>query len=93
MTDKILIDRSVLEQALDAFDVCKTESTGYTPHRRLRNAAITALRAALDKPACKLVGWWHDVEDSDECDFFYVDAINGDCPSCHPCYADIGGEA
>lgn len=50
MIDKILIDRSVVEQALDAFDVCKTEPTGYTPHRRLRNAAITALRAALEQP-------------------------------------------
>ena len=39
----------------------------------------------------QLVGWWHQVEDPDECDFFFADAINGDCPHCFPCYADIGG--
>ena len=85
---KILIDRAIVEQALETLNAQHIE---WFMSKRVQ--AIEVLRSALDKPDCKLVGWWHDVEDPDECDFFYADAINGDCPSCHPCCAAIGGEA
>jgi hypothetical protein len=41
----------------------------------------------------KLVGYWHQAEDPDECDFFLADAINGDCPDCHPCYIPVDDQA
>ncbi len=61
-------------------------------HLQEKTDHLSTTRSSVP-PGWKLVGWWHRVEDTDECDFFYADAINGDCPSCHPCYADIGGEA
>ena len=60
-------------------------------HLQEKTDHLSTTRSSVP-PGWKLVGWWHQVEDPDECDFFYADAINGDCPSCHPCYADIGGE-
>lgn len=38
----------------------------------------------------KLVGYYHKAPSGDphEDDFFFADAINGDCPHCHPCYMD-----
>jgi hypothetical protein len=45
------------------------------------------LRAVIEK-AWHLVGYYHKAETADECDFYFLDAINGDCPDCHPCYAD-----
>ena len=35
-----------------------------------------------------LVGYYHKAESADECDFYFKDVINDDCPDCHPCYAD-----
>lgn len=38
----------------------------------------------------KLIGYYHKASSGDalEDDFFFSDAINGDCPDCHPCYID-----
>ena len=49
MTDKILIDRAVVEQALDALQDAET----VVEHRQdieLRRSAMVALRAALEQP-------------------------------------------
>ena len=96
MTDTITLPRSVVEQALEALGENGMPFHDYQVMAAFR-AALAAPQPDAGIPASvpdgwKLVGWWHQVEDPDECDFFYADAINGDCPSCHPCYADIGGE-
>ena len=58
--------------------------------RMLINEAADMLEA--DAPAIPktwhLVGYYHKAESADECDFYFKDVINDDCPDCHPCYAD-----
>ena len=58
--------------------------------RMLMGEAADMLEA--DAPAVPktwhLVGYYHKAESADECDFYFKDVINDDCPDCHPCYAD-----
>ena len=58
--------------------------------RMLMGEAADMLEA--DAPAIPktwhLVGYYHKAESADECDFYFKDVINDDCPDCHPCYAD-----
>ena len=61
MTDKILIDRSVVEQALEALFMYKPMVTGVTFQHGLD--AMQALRAALEQPQVEQssvvgVSWW-----------------------------------
>lgn len=59
-----------------------------TPEAIERLSAL--IRAERDKELLEVagepVGYWHQAEDPDECDFYFADAINGDCPDCQPCY-------
>jgi hypothetical protein len=51
--------------------------------------AIIAADRAKRVPM-QLVGYYHKAPsgDPDEDDMFFADAINGDCPNCHPLYMD-----
>ena len=61
MTDKILIDRSVVEQALEALFMYKPMVTGVTFQHGL--GAMQALRAALDQPQVEQepVAWAEEI--------------------------------
>jgi hypothetical protein len=43
-------DRDLMQQALDALQICKPEYPNTTPSRRTYNSAVTALRERLAQP-------------------------------------------
>lgn len=96
--------REAAQQALDALQHCLTAEWVqscdgiWTQDLTPAVKAVTALRHALESEqrderegwdGMTLVGYWHQADDPDECDFYYADAINGDCPQCSPCYTKI----
>ena len=76
MTDKILIDRAVVERVLDA--LCNTESvTG--EQCEVEYHAIRALRAALEQPQVEQEPYvWYDIDTGDT---WTVGAIADGCPA------------
>lgn len=61
----------------------ESQLTQIAVHKRLKAKQAEAV-------PMKLIGYYHKAPSGDPCedDFFFADAINGDCPNCHPCYID-----